>query len=238
MKTLIYVLVLLVTSGCASVSLDSFSTDQLSSGYHWFNDNNGDGVNDVDGDSYSLTANRGWLTITAGERQDLWDETSKRGAPLMLRTAPSGKYFVETFVSASPLLAPSQPLNSQIGLFVFESYDNWLFFSLTNHDFPTPGTTNGLMVTKTVDGASSIVAGSGLREDFAFLKILRGSGNKWKFYWKLQPDDAWELLTTVELDLGAHKVGMGVKTFNLDPSAASNSGQANFDYLLIEVPKH
>lgn len=140
---------------------------------------------------------------------------------------------VETFVSASPLGAPSQPVNTQIGLFVFQDVNNWLFFGLTNHDFSTPYTTNGLMVTKTVGGTSSIVAGSDLTEDFVFLGT-RKSGNEWKFYWKLQHDDAWNLLTTVELPLEDHKVGMGVKTFNLDPPAAINSCQANFDFFLIE----
>jgi hypothetical protein len=191
---LLFVPVLVMTSGCARLLLlDSFSTDQLSSGYRWFNDNNGDGVNDADDDSWSLTANPGCLSISAGEWQDLWVAAYKRGAPLMLGSISVGDYSVETFVSASPLGEPSQPLNTQIGLFVFESYDNWLFFGLTNQDFDSAHTTGGLMVTKIDDGIWSIVAGTDLEEDFSFLKIER-RGDEWKFYWKLQHDDAWNLL--------------------------------------------
>jgi hypothetical protein len=208
--------------------LDTFSTDELSSGYHWFDEKGAPGDPD---DAYSLT--RGWLRIEAGVRQDLWGGTPlKRGAPLMLRPAPEGDYWVETFVSADRIGEPSQPLNTQIGLFVFQDVNNWLFFGLTNHDFSTPYTTNGLMVTKTVGDTSSIVAGSDLTEDFVFLRIEK-EGDDWKFYRKLQHDDTWDLLTTVELALRDHKVGMGVKTFDLDPPAAINSCQANFDFFLI-----
>jgi hypothetical protein len=229
-RCLLLVSFVVITSGCGGTYfLDTFSTDQLSSGYRWFDE----GVPD----SYSLTAKHGWLGINAGVRQDLWGGIPlKRGAPLLLRPAPEGDYKVDTFVSASPLGAPSQPVNTQIGLFVFQDVNNWLFFGLTNHDFSTPYTTNGLMVTKTVGGASSIVAGSGLAEDFVFLRIKK-DGDEWKFYWKLQHDDAWNLLTTVKLPLKGHEVGMGVKTFDLDPPSATNSCQAYFDFFSIGAEK-
>ncbi len=224
-RCLLLVSFVVIAAGCGGTYfLDTFSTDQLSSGYRWFDEE--------EPDSHTLAAEPGWLRIEARERQDLWG-SGKRGAPLLIRPAPEGNYKVETFVSASPLVSPSQPVNTQIGLFVFQDVNNWLFFGLTNHDFSTPYTTNGLMVTKTVGGTSSIVAGSDLKEDFVFLRIKK-SGDEWKFYWKLQHDDAWNLLTTVELSLEDHEVGMGVKTFDLDPPAAINSGQANFDFFRIK----
>lgn len=204
--------------------LDTFSTNTLHSGYRWFDED--------DPDTYNLTVKPGWLRIEAGVCQDLWEETWKRGAPLLLRPAPEGDYMVETFVSASPLGNPSQPVNTQIGLFVFQDINNWLFFGFTKHDFSTPYTTDGLMVTKTIGGISSIVTGSNVIKDYAFLLIDK-RGYNFKFAWKPHQDDMWILLTTVSLVLEDHEVGMGVKTFDLDPPSATNPGQANFDFFRI-----
>ncbi len=213
--------------------LDTFSTSVLSAGFNWFNEVVPPEGPPPSNDKYILVD--GHLRIKAVKRQDLWGGGSKKGAPLMLRSSPKGDYCIETFVIADPATSsgfPSQPLNTQIGLFVFQDKDNWLFFGLTNQDFPTPYTTNGLMVTKTAGGSSSIVAGSNLNNDFVFLQI-RKNADDWSFYWKLHHDDPWALLTTTNLSLAEHEVGMGVKTFDLDPPAAINSGQANFDFFLI-----
>lgn len=226
--------------------LDTFSTGMLSSGYNWFNEvvpPEGPSPND---DKYTLVD--GHLRIEANKRQDLWGGGAKKGAPLMLRTAPTGDYCVETFVKANPAAStgqPSQPLNTQIGLFVFQDINNWIFFGLTNHKFTLDDGTHqgdGLMVTKTQGGASSPVPISGapdpaypvrhLTEDFVYLRIIR-MDNDWEFYWKLHHDNPWDLLTTTNLDLAGHEVGMGVKTFDIAPSGDENEGQANFDFLLI-----
>ena len=220
-------------TGCAQrkiIFLDTFSTDQFSAGYRWFDEENPD--------SHNLTDEPGWLRIIAGPRQDLWHEFGKRGAPLMLRPAPANDFAADSFVSASPLANPSQPINTQIGLFVFkedkqDGNHDFLFFGLTRQDINTPFTQNGLFVTKTTGGASSMVAGHTMAEDAVFLRIER-VGNQWKFYWKLLNDDTWNLLTTINnLPLSSFEVGMGVKTFDLDPPSAINSCQGNFDFFLL-----
>ncbi len=219
--------------------LDTFSTDERSSGYREFDD--------LPFDDYSLTG--GWLRIEAGVKQDLLDGGSKKGAPLLLRPAPEGDYWVETFVSAPRIKEkePSQPINinTQMGLFVFQDVKNWLFFGLTNHNFTfdgIPHVGDGLMVTKTEGGTFSPMPIEGaadpaypthpLKQDALYLRISR-EGDDWKFYWKLHHDDLWDLLTTVNLALGDHEVGMGVKTFDIHPAGKEYEGQADFDFFLI-----
>lgn len=215
--------------------LDTFDPLPLLSGYNWHDERAPD--------RYDVQA--GFLVIAAGVRQDLWS-TDKRGAPLLLRTAPSSNYRAETFVSAGAnYFSPAQPVNTQTGLFVFQDVNNWIFFGLSNHDFTLGDGLhqgNGLMVTRTQSGTSSPVPLTGatdsafpvhnLAEDYVFLKIEK-TGDDWQCYWKLQHDDAWNLLATVNLPLAGHEVGMGVKTFEIAPSGVEGPGQANFDYFLI-----
>lgn len=217
--------------------VDTFSAGPLSSGYHWFDEGGSD--------SYSLVDEHGYLRIEAGYGQDLWGGTPvKIGAPLLLRPAPGGDYWVETFVRADdpgeevlhePMPYPAQPLNTQMGLFVFQNVDNWIFFGLTYHDFTIGNTRvqgDGLIVTVTKNGVSSIVEENNILADFMFLKIER-QGNNWKFYWKTEHIHGWSLLTTVNLALTDHEVGIGVKTFDIDPPSATNSCQAYFDFFSI-----
>ncbi len=224
-RHLLLICLAIFIGGCSkTVFIDTFSTDQLRSGYDWFDEKTPD--------SYTLSANPGWLKIEAGRRQDLWKASYKRGAPLLLRSAPRGNYTIETFVSADPLENSAQPVNTQIGLFVFQDIENWLFFGFTNHDFTTPHTTNGLMVTQTGDNTSLMISGRNLQSDSAFLQIKK-KGNNWSFFWKLRQDDVWTNLTTLSLPVNSHKVGVGVKTFDLDPPSEINSGQAYFDFFKI-----
>lgn len=218
--------------------LDTFSTDPLGSGYRWFDEGGGD--------SYSLAEEPGYLTIEAGYGQDLWGGTpAKRGAPLLLRRAPRADYWAETFVRADdpgaevlhePMPYPAQPLNSQMGLFVFQDVDNWIFFGLTYHNFTIGGTRvegDGLIVTVTEHGVSSIVEQNRILADFMFLRIER-QGDNWKFYWKTEHIHAWTLLTTVDFAFGDHEVGMGAKTFDLDPPyGPAGPAKAYFDFFLI-----
>jgi len=209
--------------------LDTFNNPYvLQSGYNWFDEENPD--------TYDLV--EGYLRIEAGAFQDLWGGPPlKRGAPIMFRTAPEGNYYAETFVSADPAgklfyELPSQGVNTQIGLFVFQDINNWIFFGLTNHDIPDESG-DGLIVTLTEDDNSSIVEKNSLQlTDYAFLKIVR-DGNIWKFYWKLNHSDAWHLLTTVSFAISSnHEIGMGVKTLDVD--LPISHGVANFDYFLIK----
>ena len=222
---------------CHIYFLDTFSTEVLSAGYTWFDQDKPD--------AHSLTS--GWLGICANKGQDLWGGLPiKRGAPLMLRTAPNENYWAETFVvacdedscddnnswvksAARCLQKPSQAINTQVGLFVFQDVSNWMFFGLTNHDF-SGSVGDGLIVTKTSSDVNSIVAQNTLTEDFAFLKVEK-YGNNWGFYWKLYHDDAWSLLTTTDLILSDHQIGMGVKTLDLEQQFGP--AQAYFDYFLI-----
>ena len=229
MKKLYVAIVMLLmtmffTSGCCkrTLFLDTFSTNQLSSGYQWFDQGTVD--------TYHL--GDGHLRIAAHKRQDLWGGIPiKRGAPLMLRPAPAGDYWVETFVRTNPANIP-QPLNTQIGLFVFQDVNNWIFFGLTHDEFSAAG--DGLLVTSTVGNVSNIVAGQALAEDFVFLKIKK-SGNDWRCYWKLHQDDPWNLLTTVNLALANYKIGVGVKTFDLQNPSKENAAQAKFDFFRIRT---
>lgn len=200
--------------------LDTFSSEPLDPDYHWFDEGNPD-VKKVED---------GYLEIEAGVWQDLWGGSPyKRGAPLLLYPAPGGDYQVETFVRVDPGTSSPQPKNTQMGLFVFQDVNNWIFFGLTNHDFDDIQG-DGLIVTTTINNNSSIKIEKPLDEDFAFLKIER-RGNKWSCYWKLQYDDSWEHLTTITVNLEAHEVGLGLKTLDVSPP---NSGKANFDFFLIE----
>jgi regulation of enolase protein 1 (concanavalin A-like superfamily) len=215
--------------------IDTFEPRPLVAGYHWHDERNPD--------SYDIQ--QGFLIINADTKQDLWS-TDKRGAPMILRTSPSGNYRLETFLSAGEnYFSPVQALNTQAGLFVYQDANNWLYFGLTHHNFTLYDgrhTGNGLMVTKTQGGSSSVVAISGaadpafpvypLTEDYVFLKIEK-IDNDWHCYWKLQHDDTWNLLATVTLPLASHEIGMGIKTFDIAPSGDEYPGQANFDYFLI-----
>ena len=182
----------------------------------------------------------GYLRIEADKRQDLWGGTPpKTGAPLVLHDAPAGGYYsVETFVSADPTdPTPSQALNTQMGLFVFQDVDNWIFFGLTNHNF-TIGSTHyqadGLIVTLTKNGKSSIATIKSFKEDFVFLKIDHRA-DLWRFSWKRENGDPWHNMWSIFITLKEHKVGIGLKTLDLFPQPGY-PGQANFDYFLIGSP--
>jgi hypothetical protein len=204
--------------------IDTFDAAPLDEEYRWFDEG--------DPDTFLLTSESddedwpGYLKIHAGLGQDLWGGIpAKRGAPLLLRPAPEGDYVVESFVTAQPPYASegSQPLNTQIGLFVFEDVDNWVFFGLTNHDFVEGGSTvqgDGLIVTETKDGVSQVIREEALAEDYAFLRIEKGfhalHGPVLFFSWKLQHPEPWNHLTAIQYDPGPHEVGMGVKTFDVE----------------------
>lgn len=187
----------------------------------------------------------GYLRIEAAKWQDLWGgNPPQTGAPLVLHDVPGGFYSVETFVSADPLMEyntkPVQTLNTQMGLFVYQDFDNWIFFGLTNHDFTIGGTNyqeDGLILTVTVDGASSIVAIDDYPEDFVFLKIDKYTGfpNGYRFFWKRENGEPWQYMFAVLFTFENDRVGMGVKTLDVFPNPGF-PGRANFDYFLIGSP--
>lgn len=209
--------------------LDIFSNNSINSGYTWY-DEKPVGSND------SYQSLNGYLKIVAGLGQDLWGGTpEKKGAPMLLRAAPNYDYWIETFVTADPVSAPSQPINTQIGLFVYEDEDNWIFFGLTNHNFTINNATtrgDGLIVTTTDNDVSAIVEEMALTKDFAFIKIDK-TGDIWEFYWKLEHTEDWDLLTTVELHLSEPEIGMGAKTFDFTHPQLYGPVTANYDYFMI-----
>ena len=132
---------------------------------------------------------------------------------------------------------PSQILNTQMGLFVFQDVDNWIFFGLTNHDFTIGDTQNqfdGLILTFTKNGVSSVVTMQELSEDFVFLKIDH-SADIWQFSWRRENGEPWNKLWTIFVTLHDARVGMGLKTLDIFPQTGY-SGSANFDYFLIGSP--
>jgi hypothetical protein len=227
--------------------IDTFSGGQLSAEYEI--------IDEDKRDSYFITTGSpneyGYLRIEAGKYQDFWDDaSSKTGAPIVLREVPvpedthDGSYSVETFVSADPLpdlsAKPLQQLNTQMGLFVIQDLKNWIFFGLTRHDF-TSGEKriqgDGLILTVTENGKSSIVTMDDYAEDFVFLKIDKYTGfpNGYRFSWKRENGEPWQywfsLLFTFEND----SVGMGVKTLDVFPETGYPC-RANFDYFQIGSP--
>lgn len=217
--------------------IDTFTDDSLSGGHRWFDENNPD--------SYDLEG--GYLKISAGLWQDLWGGIPlKRGAPIILRPAPEEEnYTITTFVRADdpsemrawePIPYPSQARNSQIGLFVFQDVNNWIFFGLTDHDFTVDGSRvqgDGLIVTKTEDDSSSIVEQSTIFSDFMFLKIKK-TGDNWKFYSKTEYAENWQILADFDMRMEDHEIGIGVKTFDIEPLQGSEPAKAYFDFLSIE----
>jgi Carboxypeptidase regulatory-like domain len=223
---------------------DTFSSGQLSNEYDIFDEGTKDSYVVTTGSPHEY----GYLRIEAHEGQNLWYGTS--GAPLVLHDVPVLKnsfdfYSVEAFVSADPLpglnaeaqnVVPLQSPNTEMGLFVFQNVDNWIFFGLARHEF-TIGNTNfhqdGLILTLTKNGTSSIVAIDPIAvDDFVFLKIDHRADGLWRFSWKRENGEPWDNWWVIPyLDLKNHKVGMGVKT--LEKFQPLSSGHANFDYFLI-----
>ena len=193
----------------------------------------------------------GQLKITASENQDLWGRAVtggpiKRGAPLLLINAPEGRYRVEALVTATNTDSSDGPqaLNTQVGLFVFQDVENWLFYGFTNHEFytdetETPG--DGLIVTVTSRGISRISYGpTGNDFDSAFLRLDKtstGNNSRFQFRYRINENDPWIYWASEILfkDPGrrGEEVGMGVKTFNLSGSGVSNMGLGLFDEFLV-----
>lgn len=199
---------------------DRFARDgYLRDSYRWFDEGRAD--------TYQISG--GQLQITAGMGQDLWGEL-KRGAPLMLHPAPEGNYAVESFVDSEWSPGSYPRTNTQVGLFVFENVENWLFFGFTFHR--SQGGTlpdgNGLIITSTIGNSSRVV----YYEDFGppligTLKIEK-SGNLWRFY--VKSGSSWNQVgPPVQASFGCHEVGMGVKSFKSGGTAV----RGHFDNFCI-----
>lgn len=212
-----------------TIFVDTFSSDKLGGNYEWLNET-------PIGDDDWHRLNSGHLQIHAGLGQDLWGGYPvKKGAPMLLRQAPEGNYSAETLVRADLITDPKQPINTQIGLFVYQDQKNWIFFGLTNHDFTIDGSIikgDGLIVTTTISDVSWIVAEQALSRDQVFLKVER-VGNQWRFLWKPQHAESWTLITTTEASFGRHRVGMGSKSFDFQHPQLYGPVTANFDYFMI-----
>lgn len=191
-------------NGCVTFFSDSFSGN-LDPSYRKFDE--------LRTDNYEVVGGR--LRITASRGQDLWGSPPiKRGAPLLLHAAPAGNYEVESLVDSEWSPGSYPRINTQVGLFVFEDVENWLFFGFTFHRSQggTLSDGNGLIITSTIGDASRIVH----YEDFGppligTLKIEK-SGNLWRFY--VKSGSSWNQVgPPVQALLGNHEVGMGAKSF-------------------------
>lgn len=223
-KAIILSAVLFLLVGCEEYFYDSFSVDgYLAPGYRWFDEGRAD--------SYEISG--GKLRITASRGEDLWGGLPvKRGAPLMLRSAPAGDYVIECDVDARWSSTP-QRVNTQVGLFVFQDLQNWLFFGFTYHgsqagDLPAG---NGLIVTSVRGDNSRIEFYKELAVDHAALRIVK-SGVWWRFYYKA--GGSWYEISSLAgayASFGSHEVGMGVKSFQTGGTAQ----RGNFDNFRILV---
>ncbi len=185
---------------------DRFTRDgYLRCSYRWFDE----------GKSDSYEIKDGHLKISVSRGEDLWGGVPlKRGAPLMLHPAPAGNYVVESLVDSEWSPGSYPRINTQVGLFVFEDVENWLFFGFTFHrsQAGTLSDGNGLIITSTIGDSSRIEH----YEDFGppligTLKIEK-SGNLWRFY--VKAGSSWNQVgPSVQVSLGNHEVGMGAKSF-------------------------
>lgn len=223
-KIAILGIALFLLAGCEEYFYDSFSVDgYLAPGYRWFDEERTD--------SYEISG--GKLRITASRGQDLWGGLPvKRGAPLMLRTAPVGDYNLECDVDARWSGTP-QRINTQVGLFVFQDLQNWLFFGFTYHSGQAGSlpTGNGLIVTSVVGDNARIEHYEPLPVDHAKLMIQK-SGVWWRFYY--QTGGSWQEIGSspgVYAPFGTHEVGMGVKSFQ----SGGTAQRGNFDNFRILI---
>jgi len=220
-RLLILSFVWLLFVGCRYYFHDPFSTDDyFDPGWRQFDEGRPDRYEIRDG----------WLRITASRGEDLWGGMPrKRGAPLLLHTAPSGDYEVECIVDARWGPDTPQYINTQVGLFVFQDLQNWLFFGFTYHSH-TPGPLpegDGLIVTAVREDVAEIEEYNNFAPDNATLKIVK-SGNWWRFYFKR--NGSWHQVgSQVFATFGAHEVGLGVKSFVGSGSAQRGS----FDDFII-----
>jgi len=220
-KSAILSTVFLLLAGCAGNVQDYFSRDgYLNTDWRWFDDGKED----------SYEVKDGYLTIMVSQGEDLWGGIPlKRGAPLMLRTAPAGNYTVESHVNSYWSRDPRDypRINTQVGLFVFEDVENWLFFGFTFHRTQAGKLPdgNGLIITSTIGDASKIEH----YEDFGppligTLKIEK-SEDSWRFY--VKSGESWTRIgSPVEAHFGQHEVGMGAKSFQSGGTAV----RGHFDY--------
>jgi hypothetical protein len=214
----------ILLTGCRYSFFDDFEAGTLGSGYRWFDEGRPD--------RWEISG--GWLRITASTGQDLWGgQSPKRGAPLMLRQAPTGDYEVSSIVDARWGGTP-QRVNTQVGLFVFQDVQNWLFFGFTYHlsqggELPDG---DGLIVTSVLGGVSKIEHYENWAGDVAALTIVK-SGDAWYFHGPCLSDPSpgcRQQIARVNASFARYEVGMGVKSFQTGGTAQ----QGNFDYFEIQ----
>lgn len=208
-------------SAASKIFFQDFFSGSLDSSYHQFPEASSDRYTIVDG----------YLKITAPMGQDLWGGVPlKRGAPLLLHAAPGGDYEVESNVESQKPANVIPRINTQVGLFIFEDVENWLFFGFTFHSSQAGALPqgHGLIVTSTRNDSSRIVH----YEDYGpplngTLKIVK-SGTLWRFY--VKAGNSWiPFGVSLNAPLGNHEAGMGAKSFKWGGSAAF----AYFDYFII-----
>ena len=164
-------------------------------------------------DCYKIEGGR--LAISAISGQDLWGGVPlKRGAPLLLYPASLGNYGVECKVDAT-WGGVAQRLNTQVGLFVFENVENWLFVGFTHHSNQQGASPQfgGLITTSTLADNSKIEHLQSFPPMKSATLGIERAGDYWLFFIKLI-DGSWSQIgPKVHAHFGNHWVGMGVKSF-------------------------
>lgn len=206
-------------AGCVTFR-DPFEHSPLS-GYRFFDEDRTD--------SYEVSGGR--LRVTASRGQDLWGGLPvKRGAPILLRPAPTGDYEVECLVDSQWSPGAYPRINTQVGLFVFEDVENWLFFGFTFHSSQagTLASGNGLIITSTINDSSSILHYQDFGPPLVGALKIEKSGNAWRFY--VNAGGSWQQVgPTYVTSLGNHEVGMGAKSFQSGGTAV----RGHFDNFTI-----
>jgi hypothetical protein len=188
---------------------DEFDSTELDAAWVW--------DNPAEDSSYDLKEEPGWLKITcsAGDH-DIWDVRS--GGPAVLLEAPDDDYTFETHYTTEIMG------NCSVGL-VFLNED-----AVGDANSPGPWTALFTQVANRLDWQHAIgvdaIQANVADANNTYVKVEK-IGDDWKFLYKQNEDDDWEVIIEGNYDIGGkHYAGMMVKNWNPGPEIS-----AYFDYV-------
>lgn len=205
---LVLIVCVIFISSSANAGRDEFDLPELGESWIWDNP-----ANDS---SYDLSAEPGWLKITcAAGDHDIWNVRS--GGPAVLIEA-ADEYTFETHYVTQVLD------NCSIGL-VFLNED-----ALGNANSPGPWcalfSQSGSRLFWQHAVGQEVSQANVANADDVYVKVEK-SGDNWKFYYKENEGDAWELVIEDNYDIGGiHYAGLMVKNWSPGPEIS-----ASFDYV-------